>query len=183
MARKVRIYRDIEVQWPNSCAKCRKKEGLVSAQASIGRVTSVRPTLTGAIAVSGELMHMGYPVCAQHKKGLELANLLTRNTAGFKFLRGMVYFIGALSLPLLLLLLVSAVLRLAGAPESSSPGLPGAMIAIYIVFAFAFLQLISAYRKLPLRLVKQDDAAVTIRFSNNIYAAEFARLNRDKIFE
>lgn len=185
MARKVRIYDDGEVQWPNSCAYCRAKTGLVSAAASIGRVTSVRPTLSGAIAVKGELLSMDYPVCQTHQRGLSWASLITRETAGFKFLRGLSYFFGIQVLLMMLIAIPAFIMRLMGGNPGADngPELPGVMMVIFFFFALSFFLVISAYRKLPLRLVKRNDDGITIKFRNNIYAAEFARLNRDKVFE
>ena len=174
MSKKVTLLTDGEVLWPNRCARCGAKSGLVSAGASIGRVTSVRPTLSGEIAVKGELLSLNYPVCQKHASWLGLANLVTRKTAGFAALRFMVFFFGALGL----ILIPTALTRLFR-PSGTGADMPVEMWAIYVVGVLAMIGLIGAYMKLPLRLVKKTDDEVTIKFKNDAYAVEFARLNKD----
>lgn len=175
MSRKLTVLRTEEVQWPNRCAACGAKEGLVAAGASIGRVASVRPTLSGDLAIRGELLSLDYPVCKAHSHGLVFANLLTRKTLGLSFLRGMIWLLG----PLSVLTLATALFRLLAEP-GGGPGasLPAELMALFVLFAAAFVLLVRAYRKLPLRLVKQTGDGVTIRFRNEGYAVEFGRLNQ-----
>ena len=174
MSKKVTLLTGEEVLWPNRCARCGAKSGLVTAGASIGRVTSVRPTLSGDLAVKGELLSLHYPVCQAHAKWLGLANLVTRKTVGFAALRVMVFFIGTLGL----MFIPTALFRLF-VPSRTGAGMPAEMAAIYVVAVLAMIGLIGAYMKLPLRLVKQTDDEVTIKFKNDAYAVEFARLNKD----
>ena len=177
MARNVQLVDTDEVRWPNSCAKCGTKEGLRTADASIGKIKSVRPTLAGELAVKTEMFNLNYPVCEEHAKGLSFANAITRKTMGFAVLRGMVYLIGPLSLLLILML----PLRLIKSNTMPRSDLPLEMMALYALFALAFIVLIRAYRKLPLRLVKRGDDVVTIKFQNDAYAVSFIRLNRDNL--
>ena len=174
MSKKLTLFTGGEVQWPNRCARCGTKAGLVTAGASIGRVTSVRPTLDGALSVRSELLDLNYPVCQAHARGLSLANLVTRKTMGFAVLRFMVFVMGTLGLSLIPFALIKALSR-------SGTDMPAEMAAIYAVSAFAMIGLIAAYAKLPLRLVKQTEDEVTIKFKNDAYAVEFARLNRDSV--
>ena len=176
MSKKVTLFTDGEVVWPNRCARCGTKSGLESAGASIGRVTSVRPTLSGELAVKGELLSLNYPVCHAHARWLGLANLVTRKTAGLAALRVMVLFIGTLGL----MLIPTALTRLF-VPSRTGVDMPAEMAAIYVVAALAMIGLIAAYRKLPLRLVKKTDDEVTIKFKNDAYAVEFTRLNKDSV--
>ena len=177
MAKNVQLIDSNEVRWPNACAKCGSKQGLRTADASIGKIKSVRPTLAGEIAVKTELFNLNYPVCETHAQGLALANAITRKTMGFAVLRGMVYLLGPLSL-LFLLMLPLRFINSNAAPRSD---LSMAMVAIYVLFALAFIALIRAYRKLPLRLIKRGDDVVTVKFQNDAYAASFIRLNRDNL--
>lgn len=177
MTRNVQLVDTDEVRWPNSCAKCGTKEGLRKADASIGKITSVRPTLTGGIAVKTELFSLNYPVCEKHAQGLALANAITRKTMGFAALRGMVYLLGPLSLLFILML----PLRFINSNAVPRTDLPIAMVGIYVLFALAFIVLIRAYRKLPLRLIKRGDDVVTVKFQNDAYAQSFIRLNRDNL--
>ena len=98
MSKKVTLFTGGEVLWPNRCARCGVTSGLVSAGSSIGRVASVRPTLSGGLAVKGELFSLNYPVCGAHAKWLGLANLVTRKSVGFAALRVMIFFAGTLGL-------------------------------------------------------------------------------------
>jgi hypothetical protein len=175
MSKKVFLATDGEVFWPNRCARCGTKSGLTSAGASIGRVLSVRPIVAG-LAVKGEILNLDYPVCEAHAKWLGLANLVTRKTTGFAILRVMIFFVGTLGV----LLIPTALTRLF-VPSRTGASMPVEMAAIYIVGALAMIGLIGAYMKLPLRLVKRSDDEVTIKFKNDAYAVEFARLNKDSV--
>jgi hypothetical protein len=126
----------------------------------------------------GELLSMDYPVCREHASGLAFANLLTRKTLGLSLLRLMIWICG----PMAVLGLALAGFRLVLGVQTRN-SLPGEMIALTIVFAVAFVLLIRAYRRLPLRLVKRTEDSVTIQFKNDGYGVEFARLNRAHLSE
>lgn len=176
MSRKINLSRDHQISWPACCAKCGKKEDLTWASATSGRVTSVAPTLSGAIRIKSELLDLNYPVCQRHAKGLAMANAITRNTFGFKALRGMAYILGPMSVLFLLALPIVLI-----SPSRTQPDLPLAMIALYVALAGAFLMIIRAFRTLPLRIDNQTKDDISIKFGNAQYASAFARLNREGV--
>lgn len=183
MAKKIKILNTGEVKWPNCCAYCRIDKGLQSAGASVGRVASVRPTMTGAIAVSTEIMSLNYPVCASHAKGLVFANTITRNTLGLSLLRGLIYFIGIPALITLPLMLIGFLLTAFSGAENTSTDFPMVFMFMYVIAAILLIKLMSAYGKLPLRITKMDEDSITVRFKNNVYATQFMRLNKDILVE
>lgn len=192
MARKVKIYHGGEVRWPGSCAHCRQKTDLLTADASIGRISKIGASFGEdeedeeeeggpEVTVTGELSRFSYPVCRSHAKGLTAADWATRKSLGLKVLRGMVWILGPLSL---LFMVLAFPLALYNSLKSGEPmSISWVMIGIYALFAVAFIQLLRAYGKLPLRLVSVTADTTTIKFRNNIYAREFARLNRDIVIE
>lgn len=177
LARIVQIIDTNAIRWLNVCATCGTKERLRTADATIRKIKSVRPSLTGDISVKTEMFSLNYPVCEAHAKGLALANTVTGKSAGFAVSRGMVYLLGPLSLLLILML----PLRFLTSNGGTQTDLPVSMLVIYILSALAFDVLIRAYRKLPLRLVKRGDDVVTIKFQNDAYAVAFTRLNQDNL--
>jgi hypothetical protein len=175
MSTQVTVSTTGQVSWPNRCARCGTKAGLTAAGASIGRVTSVRPTLGGEVAFTGELTSLSYPVCQEHAKGLGWASAVTRKTAGLAALRVLVVFVGVLGLALV----PTVIRRTIEPPTSDNAGMPLELGAIFVLAALATIALVFAYLKLPLRLVKRTADAVTVKFKNDAYAQEFARLNKD----
>jgi hypothetical protein len=164
------------INWPPCCAKCTSKDNLTWASATSGRVTSVAPTLGGAVRIKSELLELSYPVCKAHAKGLMLANFITRNTSGFKMLRGFFYYMGAMSIILLVTLLARLVM-----PSPTANNIPPAMLAVFAFCALAFIAIVGSFRKLPLRIAKQSKDDTTISFANVLYANEFVKLNRQRI--
>lgn len=176
MSTKITLSRDHQISWPACCARCGTKEDLTWASATSGRVTSVAPTLSGAIRIKSELLDLAYPVCQRHAKGLALANAITRNTFGFKALRGLTYFLGPPSVLFLLALPIVLI-----SPSRTQPDVPLAMVALYVFLAGALLMIILAFRTLPLRINKQTRDDISIQFGSARYASAFARLNREGV--
>lgn len=178
---KVTVRSDGGLAWPARCARCEAAGDLTWANASSGRVTSVRPTLGGAVRVGAEMLDLAYPVCKGHSRGLALSNLLTRNTFGLKVLRGFVYLIGPMGLLMLLTMPLGRIGR--GAQMATGPDLPWPMLAIYLIGAAALVLLIRAYRILPLRIDRQREGEVDLRFRNRAYAKAFVAANPDRALE
>jgi hypothetical protein len=176
MAKTVTILSTEDIQWPSSCSKCRSNKKLTWASATSGRVTSVAPTLTGAISIKSELLDLSFPVCAEHSSGLGLANFFTRNTSGIKMLRGFFYLLG----PLSLLVIATSIIRLVTHHQSKT-SIPFGLMAIFIFSAVVFLLILRAYRTLPVRISGQTEDSVSIKFNNDLYAKEFVRLNRQHV--
>jgi hypothetical protein len=172
MSTKLILLTDAEVNWPARCARCGTKVNLTTAGTTIGRGTSLRPTLAGNIAWTSEIVNLRYPVCQAHARWLGIASLVTRKTGGFAAIRGMVYFFGILGLPMV----PTIISRWFG--QSTRVGMP-VFEALFFAGAVGMVGIIAAYLKLPVRLVKQTDDTVTVKFKNDAYAAEFARLNQD----
>ena len=170
-----------EIKWPVSCARCGSTANLTVANATSGRVTSVRPNFAGGISVASELLDLSYPVCAEHARGLALANQLTRNTLGLKFLRGFTYFLGPLSVFFIFIRFLSLVLSLFRPAARLSSTTPVVFYAISLGFATALFLIVLAFRKVPVRVARHTADVVELKFRNERYAREFAKLNRKVI--
>ena len=170
-----------EIAWPPSCARCESAVDLTQANATSGRVTSMRPNLAGGLSVAAELLNLSYPVCAQHARGLAFANQLTRNTLGLKVLRGMTYFLGTLSILFLATGALSLVMGLFRPVARPSAGVPMGMYVIYWAFAVALVLIVLAFRKVPVRVIRQTEDVVGLKFSSARYAREFSKLNRNAV--
>lgn len=177
MSKTIKLATDHPISWPARCAMCGTKNDLVWASATSGRVTSVAPTLSGAVRVKSELLDLSYPVCQQHAKGLALANTVTRNTLGFKLLRGVTYFLG----PLAILPLVMLPLRWFVPSATPRAGTPVALFAIMAIFVVALIVIVRSFRALPLRIEKQTEDTMSIKFRQDRYANEVVKLNRDGV--
>jgi hypothetical protein len=129
----------------------------VSADATSGRVTSIAPTLTGEVRVKSELLELRYPVCTQHAKGIAAFNFATRNTAGLRALRVFLYCFGPASILVFLRRLV---------PGLHNVALPFDFAALLAACAAAFVFVVVAFRKLPVRVVSLSEDAISVRFKN-----------------
>jgi len=119
---------------------------------------------------------LNYPVCRAHAAGLGLAAVVTRRTGGFRFLRGFIYL---LAIPGALTFAVIAA-RWLGllAPLRNDQAMPMPFVAMLAAAIAATAYLIYAFRALPVRLVGQSKDTVTLRFSNDDFAARFVAQNR-----
>ncbi|HJW02304.1 MAG TPA: hypothetical protein VJ548_03405 [Azospira sp.] len=178
MAKTVTISSTENIQWPESCSKCCSNETLAFASATSGRVTSVSPTLTGAVRIKSELLDLSFPVCKNHASGLGMANFFTRNTSGIKMLRGFFYLLG----PISLLIVGTFLFRLVTQHQSKSE-LPLGMMSLFVFCSTIFILILNSYRTLPVRISKQTEDFVSIRFANDLYAKEFARKNRHQVID
>lgn len=178
MGTTVTISSTEDISWPASCSKCRTSENLTWASATSGRVTSVAPTLTGAISIKSELLDLSFPVCKAHTNGLGLANFFTRNTSGIKMLRGFFYLLGPISLLVVGTFLVRLITQ-----HQSNTELSLGMMAIFVFCAIVFSLILNSYRTLPVRISKQTEDFVSIKFQNDLFAKEFVRLNRQHIVD
>ena len=176
MGKKVTLSTLESVNWPACCAKCISRSNLTWASATSGRVTSVSPTLGGAVRIKSELLDLSYPVCEEHAKGLVLANFLTRNTFGFKMLRGFIYLMAPMSVIVLVTLLARLIMH-----SPNAAGMPVGMAIVYVFFVAAFVAIMISFRMLPLRISKQTENGTTITIGNTLYANEFVKLNRQNI--
>lgn len=182
---------DHPVRWPNYCTECGAKDGLVSVTAQVEDVKTVKPwmLLLGQHHTEHHTLKMGYPVCQKHAPGLPLAHWITRNGGLPRFLRWMVYLV-VISLVLGVGGALFSILTKAGV--SVSPGAAKAVRAgptdwgsvfsglsmVLIPFA-AVGFILRCFKKIPLRLTRLEDDAVTIRFKVDRYARAFERSNSD----
>jgi hypothetical protein len=178
MTERLRLAASQPIAWPARCARCLTKNELTTCNATSGHVESIRPTLAGSLAVKSDMLSLAYPVCAEHARGLPLANLLTRNTLGARTLRIMVYVLGPLSIVSLATMLATLALSVAK-PSARGPGgnLSAGMLVLVVVFAAAFALVVWSFRKLPVRVGSHTGETISLAFSNARYAKEFARLN------
>ena len=175
MTKVVKIKNIHEINWPVCCAKCNASTRLTLANTTSGRVTGISPLPVGAVTIKSDLLNMDYPVCQRHSKGLDSANFLTRNTIGFKFLRGLIYYFGGMG-ALLLLTLPVRLFR-----DTPSTSLPGGLV---FIFAFSFIALIYLRllsQSIPLTTKQNKDDSVTIKFRNDQYAEKFKSMNKDNL--
>lgn len=178
MAVKVTIKRPAEILWPASCSKSLDRGKLVWVSATSGHVNTVRPTLTGSVKVDTSIVNVHYPVSTERAKGLEFANKLTRNTLGFKIMRGFAYFLGVQAASMLLLKL--AVFLTGKSPHLDMPIAFAVMFGIGLI---AMLMVIWAYRKQPVRIAKSTENTITLKFSNAEYAQKFIAANQENIVQ
>jgi hypothetical protein len=172
MAKKIEISTSEKIAWPASCAACRSKENLTLASATSGRVTSVSPSLTGAVKFESEILDISFPVCQRHSKGLNFANFMTRNTAGLKFLRVLIYFFGILSIPSVIMYPIKLI-----KPSQTGMNISVEMILLNAAFLIALIVLIRSFMKLPIRIDKQTANSLALKFRNDLYAVDFVKLN------
>jgi hypothetical protein len=178
MAKKIAIATNSEIHWPPLCAMCRRKDGLSLVDLTSGRVTSVLPNLMGGVTIRSQLVELSYPLCATHGRGLSVANFFTRNTTGFKWLRGYLYFLGPICLIGAIALPIARFARRNNPSAADMAGFPTEMYLVFVAIAAMFLWLIFATRKLPLRVSGQTADVITLSFRNVLYANDFVKLNR-----
>ncbi|WP_273430774.1 hypothetical protein [Chitinibacter tainanensis] len=172
MGQKYKILNTGEVQWPRCCARCRSDDALTAANASGGHIAGFN-----GVTMTGELLELNYPVCAEHAKGLSFANLLTRKTLGVSVLRWMAFILGPLSLLLGPVLLIGGLLSLFG-HSSNGPGTSISMLIITLLPGVLLVLIWRAYRQLPIRITKVEADSFTLQFNDSLYAGQFKRLNK-----
>ncbi len=184
---------DHPVRWPHYCTECGAKENLVSAQARVETTRTVKhwTLLFGQHNTERTTLKMGYPVCPTHAAGLPLAHWITHNGGIPQLLRWVVYFFVATTVVGLGLglfaLLASIGAHAAPAAAKAARGLPTDWGMVFFRLAFfltpiaAMAFIVRSYKKLPLRLTKLEDDAVTIRFKVDRYARAFERTNTDVV--
>lgn len=180
------------VRWPKHCAECGTKEGLVSVSASVVDVKTVKPwmLLLGQHHSEHHTLTLGYPVCPTHARGLPLAHWLTQNGGVPRIVRGVVYFF-ILMMVLAVVMTTVSVLNKSGvsatpaaakAAQVARPREWGSMLFSIATMLLPFAGLafiVRCYQKVPLRLTRLEDDAVTIRFRVNRFARAFERSNSD----
>ena len=169
----------------------RDKDGLVLVTAQVDDVKTVKPwmLLLGQHHTEHHTLKLGYPVCPKHAPGLSLAHWITRNGGLPRFLRWMVYFVvGSLVLGLgiaLFAMLTKAGVNVTPAaakaaragPTDWGSALSGLSTLLVPLAAAGFI--VRSFKKIPLRLTRLEDDAVTIRFKVDRYARAFERSNSD----
>lgn len=182
---------DHPVRWPKYCTQCGAKDGLVSVSTQVEDVKTVKPwmLLLGQHHFEHHTLKMAYPVCLQHAPGLPLAHWITRNGGLPRFLRGMVYlvvisFVVGVGIALYSMLTKAGLSVSPGAAKAvrAGPTNWGSVLSgpgmVLIPFAAAGF-ILRCYQKIPLRLTRLEDDAVTIRFKVDRYARAFERSNSD----
>lgn len=184
---------DHPVRWPKYCAECGAKDGLVSVSTQVVDVKTVKPwmLLLGEHHTEHHTLKMGYPVCPTHARGLPLAHWITQNGGVPRIVRGVVYFfivtmVLAVGVAIMSSLNKAGVNATAGAAKVATrarePIQWGSMVFTLATMLLPFAALafvLHAYKKVPLRLTRLEDDAVTIRFKVNRFARAFERSNSD----
>ncbi len=176
MARSIKLLTDEDaLHWPRLCARCGAAESLRSIEALVTATKPPHSALSRPSPLGSAALSLDYPVCRRHARFLSLAQWLTRNTPGPRLLRRLCYVLGGLSLLALGMELV--VLPLAGYVVSPQLQTTAALRALEIAFALTPLPVVWAYRVTPVRLIRLESDAVTIRFGFDPYAQAFAQAN------
>ena len=177
------------VRWPNYCVQCGAKPDLTLVSTKVTDVKTVKPwmLLLGRIHTETHTLEMAYPVCQAHASGMSsLQRWITQNGGVPRLLRWVAYFFASTTL-IAVALVIQAMLHKTGVkanPSASQPTNWGAMlngITMMLLPIVAVVLVVLAYRKVPLRLTRLEDDAVTIKFRVDRYARAFERANADTI--
>lgn len=174
------------IRWPNRCVACGTKEHLRAASLRAGRTQAANVNVAGGVNFENLVLHLDYPVCEKHIRGLRLGHWLVEKSLLPRLLRLIAYVVGPLALlGLVLKLLVLGVD--AGAAlgwwgqKTSSPGMrpdsPLIMQAISVLAGAWLVLVLVATSRLPVRVLELADDAVTLSFRNRKYAREFSKAN------
>ena len=162
------------LRWPNRCARCGSKENLQAVPVSGWEIVNTRLQLSGSVRVDTQKLTLHHPMCAQHARGVDIANGLTRNTLGLRLLRFFLWLYGPISG-------LGLLLGLTGTLLGRTSNLPPAMLGLNVVAFLCFLALLWAYRASAVRVSKVRGEDVTLWFSQASYAAAFKRGNADAV--
>lgn len=181
---------DHPIRWPSYCTQCGAKEGLVQVYTQATDVKTVKPwtLLFGVSHTEHYTLKLGFPVCKAHTAGLAPAQWITQNGGIPRIVRWAVYFffiatLAGISIGLYSILFKAGVNPSSGAKAARlGPTNWGAVLSGLSTFLLPFAAagyVLHAFRKVPLRLTRLEDDAVTIRFKVDRYARAFARSNQD----
>lgn len=174
------------IRWPNRCAACGTKEHLRAASLRAGRTQSAKVNVAGGMGFENLVLQLDYPVCEKHIRGLDLGHWLVEKSLLPRLLRLFAYVIGPLALlgwGLKLLLVgvdAGAALGWWGQKSSSTsmrPDSPWIMQALSVLAGGWLVLVVIATSRLPVRVLRLADDAVTLGFRNPKYAREFAKAN------
>jgi hypothetical protein len=176
---------DQALRWPKECAHCcASGTALRPVQAGIarGRMDAL-DAVRGRVRFSTLALH--YPVCQAHAQQATLASWLMRKSPLPTLLRAWFWFTGPQVLLFVLLALAGLGLALIKGSTSnghgSSSNLPWPLLALCLVSALGWLAVLWARVRVPVRLVRLEDDAVTLDLSNPRFARHFVRANEDLI--
>lgn len=177
------------VRWPNYCAQCGAKVDLTLVSTKVTDVKTVKPwmLLLGRIHTETHTLEMAYPVCQAHASGMSsFERWITQNGGLSRLLRWVAYFFAGTTL-IAVALVIQAMLHKTGVKATSNVTQPtnwASMlngITMMLLPNVAVVLVILAYRNVPLRLMRLEDDAVTIKFRVDRYARAFERSNADSI--
>lgn len=173
------------IRWPKECAHCcASGQPLQPVQAGIARAgMGAADALRGQVRFS--TLALQYPVCQAHAGSAALASWLMRKSPLPTLLRAWCWFVGPQVLLLALLGLVGALLVLfkgsAGGSGGSGLSLPWPLLLLGAASALGWLAVLWARKRVPVRLVRLEDDAVTLDLANARFARHFVRANEDRI--
>ena len=170
------------IHWPKECAHCCSDKALRPVQAGIARgQMGVGDALRGRVRFSPLALH--YPVCDAHASQAALASWLMRKSPLPTLLRAWCWLMGPQVLLWAVLMLVGSGAALlkggtrAATQTSGAGGLPWVLVALLAASALGWLLVLWARQRVPVRLVKLEDDAVTLDLSNARFARHFSRAN------
>ena len=172
------------IHWPSECARCCALGELQTVHMGIARdVSSLVDRVQGTTRY--QTMGLHYPACNDHAAWAAFASWLTRKSPLPNLLRAAAYLIGPLALLAItlhsLVWLLQVGLWFAGNTRNN-PWMvkvpDNLFLPLFLGTCAALLVLVVwAFRSVPVRLLKLEDDAVLIRFTNERFARHFLRAN------
>ncbi len=175
---------DQALRWPKECAHCcASGTALHPVQAGIARGhMGALDAVRGQVRFSTLALH--YPVCQDHAQQATLASWLMRKSPLPTLLRAWFWFTGPQVLLFVLLALVglgAALFKGSASSHGSSTHLPWPLLALCLTSALGWLAVLWARVRVPVRLVRLEDDAVTLDLTNPRFARHFVRANEELI--
>lgn len=153
----VKVLRTQELRWPDTCAYCGERMHSY-AESKHSTISGVNPLLS---TYTRSLVTVSYPVCKRHRRLGGFHGWLSHQS--FVDL-----FVGFLFIPILLVLPLFAV------PLLRDHVLGPLLIGLWCAYPFAVFFM---NRRMPVRVVKCDQATASIGFTSDDYGRRFRELN------
>ena len=183
------LIEDAPIRWPNECAHCTGKEGLVPVEAGIAKdTTSLWHRLLGGTTYTTYALQ--FPVCKAHAASASFASWLTRRSPLPRLLRGYAYFVAPVAA--LTLVLRTAIWLVDFFKQTTGRGTSplqwsGENFWFFTLLTQASLVMLAlviyAYQRAPIRLSGLEPDAVKVHFSNPRFARHFKALNKGIVID